>query len=70
MFRAYVTLINEIKPAGKCSHLPGSVNNAVRQMFGPVSTLRDLEPIYTKYSEGDILIVGAVYDIHTGKVNF
>ena len=69
-----VTLINEIKPAvAKCSHLPGDpVNNAVRQnVLDQVSTLRDLEPIlHKKYSDGDILIVGAVYDIHTGKVEF
>lgn len=69
-----VTLINEIKPAvAKGSHLPGDpVNNAVRQnVIDQVSTLRDLEPIlHRKYVDGEILIVGAVYDIHTGKVEF
>ena len=69
-----VTLINEIKPAvAKSSHLPGSaVNNAVRQnVLEQVKTLRDLEPILSrKYEKGEILIVGAVYDIHTGKVEF
>jgi carbonic anhydrase len=69
-----VTLINEIKPAvAKCAHLPGNaVNNAVRQnVIDQVNTLRDLEPIlHKKYSAGEILIVGAVYDIHTGKVEF
>ena len=69
-----VTLINEIKPAvAKSSHLPGSaVNNAVRQnVLEQVKTLRDLEPILSrKYEKGEILIIGAVYDIHTGKVEF
>jgi carbonic anhydrase len=69
-----VTLINEIKPAvAKCSHLPGNpVNNAVRQnVIDQVNNLRDLEPIlHKKYIDGEILIVGAVYDIHTGKVEF
>lgn len=69
-----VTLINEIKPAAaKSSHLPGDpTNNAVRQnVIDQVNALRDLEPIlHKKYVEGEILIVGAVYDIHTGKVEF
>ena len=69
-----VTLINEIKPAvAKCAHLPGNpVNNAVRQnVIDQVANLRDLEPIlHKKYVDGEILIVGAVYDIHTGKVEF
>lgn len=69
-----VTLINEIKPAvAKCAHLPGNpVNNAVRQnVVDQVASLRDLDPIlHKKYIDGEILIVGAVYDIHTGKVEF
>ncbi len=69
-----VTLINEIKPAVKKSaYLPGNaVNNAVRQnVIDQVNNLRDLDPILHKnYNAGDILIVGAVYDIHTGKVEF
>ena len=69
-----VTLINEIKPAvAKCAHLLGNaVNNAVRQnVIDQVENLRNLEPIlYKKYHDGEILIVGAVYDIHTGKVEF
>ena len=69
-----VTLINEIKPAvAKSSHLPGDpVNNAVKQnVIDQVNELRDLEPIlHKKYIDGEILIVGAVYDIHTGKVEF
>ncbi len=69
-----VALINDIKPSvAKCAHLPGDpVNNAVRQnVIDQVENLRNLEPIlYKKYKEGEILIVGAVYDIHTGKVEF
>ena len=69
-----VTLINDIKPAvAKSSHLVGDpVNNAVRQnVIDQVNVLRDLDPIlHKKYVVGEILIVGAVYDIHTGKVEF
>lgn len=69
-----VTLINEIKPAAaKSAHLPGNpVDNTVRQnVIEQVNNLRDLEPIlHKKYVDGEILIVGAVYDIHTGKVEF
>lgn len=69
-----VTLINEIKPAvAKVAYLPGDpVKNAVRQnVIDQVNHLRDLDPIlHKKYLEGEIIIVGAVYDIHTGKVEF
>ncbi|MEC3875706.1 carbonic anhydrase [Chryseobacterium salviniae] len=69
-----VTLINDIKhAAAKSSHLHGDpVNNAVRQnVIEQVNSLRDLDPIlHKKYVDGEILIVGAVYDIHTGKVEF
>ena len=69
-----VTLINDIKPAAvKSSHMHGDpVNNAVRQnVIDQVNSLRDLDPIlHKKYVDGEILIVGAVYDIHTGKVEF
>ncbi len=69
-----VTLINAIKPAvNKVAHMPGDrVNNAVRQnVIDEVNTLRELDPILHKnYLKGELLIVGAVYDIHTGKVDF
>ncbi len=69
-----VTLINEIKPAvTKSVNLAGNkLNNAVRQnVLDQVKTLRDLEPVLSrKYENAEILIVGAVYDIHTGKVEF
>jgi len=66
------TLINEIKPAAKvCKDQPGNhVANTVRQnVIEQVNKLRDLEPILAElYRTGKILIVGAVYDIATGKV--
>jgi carbonic anhydrase len=48
------------------------VQNAVRQnVIEQVNNLRELEPILAKkFADGEILIVGAVYDIHTGKVEF
>jgi carbonic anhydrase len=67
-------LINEIKPAvAKTAKMAGNpLNNAVRQnVIDQVNVLRDLDPIlHSKYSKGEILIVGAVYDVHTGKVEF
>jgi carbonic anhydrase len=69
-----VTLINDIKPAvAKSSHLVGDpVDNAVRQnVIDQVNVLRDLDPIlHKKYSDGEILIIGAIYDINSGKVEF
>lgn len=69
-----VTLINAIKPAvTKSSHLKGNaLNNAVRQnVIEQVNELRELEPVLSKrYKDGEILIVGGVYDLHTGKVEF
>lgn len=69
-----VTLINEIKPAVAKSayHAGDRVFNAVRQnVLEQVNNLRDLEPVLAKkYRDGEILIVGALYDIHTGKVEF
>ena len=69
-----VALINAIKPAvAKSSHMMGDpVNNAVRQnVLEQVNVLRELEPVLSrKFFNGEILIVGAVYDIHTGKVEF
>jgi carbonic anhydrase len=69
-----VTLINEIKPAvAKSAYFAGDkLQNAVRQnVIEQVKNLRDLEPVLSgMYQNGEILIVGAVYDIHTGKVEF
>ena len=69
-----VNLINEIKGSvAKCANMSGNpANNAVRQnVIDQVENLRNLEPILGKqYASGEIIIVGAVYDIHTGKVEF
>lgn len=69
-----VALINAIKPAvAKSANMPGDpVANAVRQnVIEQVNQLRELEPVLSrKYTASEILIVGAVYDIHTGKVEF
>ncbi len=69
-----VALINAIKPAvAKSSNMKGNpVNNAVRQnVIEQVNQLRELEPVLSrKFLKGEILIVGAVYDIHTSKVEF
>lgn len=69
-----VSLINDIKPSVvKVAQKPGNLlNNAVRQnVIDQVNSLRDLDPIlHKKYLKGEILIVGAVYDIHSGKVEF
>ncbi|MBX9785553.1 MAG: carbonic anhydrase [Chitinophagaceae bacterium] len=69
-----ITLINEIKTAvAKSSYLMGDpVNNAVRQnVIEQVNTLRGLEPVLSRnYEEGKLIIIGAVYDIHTGKIEF
>ncbi len=69
-----VTLVNSIKPAAqKAKAMPGNVlDNAVRQnVIDQVNELRDLEPVLAKqYRNGEILIVGAVYNLGTGKVEF
>lgn len=68
------TLINEIKPAAKaCKDQPGNhVANTVRQnVIEQVNKLRELEPTLAElYRTGKILIVGAVYDLSTGKVDY
>lgn len=68
-----VTLINAIKPAAELVRgLPGDiVENAVRMNVAlQVKQLRSLEPVLAKrVREGSIKIVGAVYDLETGKVS-
>jgi carbonic anhydrase len=69
-----VTLINSIKPATK--RYFGVSDNlldfAIRQnVINQVNELRELEPVLSRmYQRGEILIVGAVYDLATGKVEF
>ena len=69
-----VALINAIKPAvQKVKTMGGDIlANAVRQnVIDQVNELRDLEPVLSKmYHDGEILIVGGVYDLATGKVEF
>lgn len=69
-----VTLINRIKPATKryFGVSDNLLSYAVRQnVINQVNELRELEPLLSRmYYKGEILIVGAVYDLETGKVEF
>ena len=72
-----VTLINAIKPASliaKNAKLPEheTLNLAIRQnVIEQVELLRNLEPVLSrKFEGGEILIVGAVYNLRTGGVDF
>lgn len=69
-----VTLINRIKPAALAAeNMPGDmVENAVRQnVINQVEELRQLESVLSRaYAEGKLLIVGAVYSLESGKVEF
>ena len=72
-----VTLINAIKPASlvaKNANLPEdeSLDLAIKEnVLEQVKLLRGLEPVLSRrFASGDVLIVGAVYDLNTGKVNF
>jgi carbonic anhydrase len=69
-----VTLINAIKPAAQLAKtLTGDeVENAVKiNVAMQVQQLENLEPVLTKGVQSGVLkIVGAVYDLETGKVTF
>jgi carbonic anhydrase len=69
-----VTLINAIKPAAiQANKLPGdTLENAVRQnVINQVGVLRQLESVLSRaYEKGDLLIVGAVYNLTSGRVEF
>ncbi|WP_297337597.1 carbonic anhydrase [Algoriphagus sp.] len=72
-----VTLINAIKPASlraKSANLSpdDALDFAVREnVIEQVNMLRNLEPVLSRKSEnGEVLIVGAVYDLASGYVNF
>lgn len=72
-----VTLINAIKPASlraKAKNLAGkeALSFAVREnVIEQVNMLRNLEPVLSRKAEsGEIIIVGAVYDLESGYVNF
>ncbi|XDD48424.1 carbonic anhydrase [Leptospira sp. WS39.C2] len=69
-----ITLTNAIKPAAeKVKQMDGDfLDNAVKANVAfQVNSLRKLDPILSKYyNKGQLHIVGAVYDLETGKVNF
>ncbi len=69
-----ITLINAIKPAAELAlRLPGNqINNAVKiNVAMQVNQLKKLEPVLAKaIRNGDIKIVGAVYELESGIVTF
>jgi carbonic anhydrase len=69
-----VTLINAIKPAAEEAHKHNGdvVEIAVRiNVAMQVQQLQKLEPVLSKaVQKGELEIVGAVYDLETGKVEF
>ncbi|MCY7290821.1 MAG: carbonic anhydrase [Ferruginibacter sp.] len=69
-----VTLINAIKPAAQLAKLQtgDELENAVKiNVAMQVQQLENLEPVLTKgIRSGALKIVGAVYDLETGKVTF
>lgn len=72
-----VTLINAIKPASLYakSHADGEkeeLDLAIRQnVVEQVELLRGLEPVLSRrFEAGEVLIVGAVYNLETGEVIF
>jgi carbonic anhydrase len=70
-----VTLINEIKPAAiEAEKKPEGekLDHAVRRnVVHQVERLRKLESVLSRaYDQGELLIVGAVYDLRTGRVEF
>jgi carbonic anhydrase len=69
-----VTLINAIKPAAaKVKNMPGDpVENAIKENVRmEVAQLRELEPVLAKrVREGSIKIVGGVYNLETGTVEW
>ena len=69
-----VSLINAIKPAAKLAkHQHGDeIENAVKiNVAMQVEQLKNLEPVLTKSTkDNSTMVVGAVYDLKTGKVEF
>ncbi|KAB1157645.1 carbonic anhydrase [Flavobacterium luteum] len=69
-----VTLINAIKPAAQLAktHDGDQIENAVKiNVAMQVQQLQNMEPVLTKaVVSGDTKIVGAVYDLASGKVEF
>ena len=70
-----VTLINAIKPAVEKARSTSHTNlldGAIREnIIMQVNQLKGLEPVLAKrMREGSIKIIGALYDLKTGKVEF
>jgi len=70
-----ITLINAIKPAVEKAKLHGTTNildQAIRENIKmEVEQLKNLEPVLAKrVREGSIKIIGALYDLDSGKVEF
>jgi len=69
-----VTLINAIKPAAQLAktQIGDEIENAVRiNVAMQVQQLQNMEPVLTKAVQSkETQIVGAVYDLETGKVEF
>ncbi len=69
-----ITLINSIKPAAEEAKKHGGdqMENAVKiNVAMQVEQLKNLEPILTKsVKNNDLKIIGAVYDLETGKVEY
>lgn len=70
-----VTLINAIKPAveeAKEKHPHDLVNASIQENVRmQVDQLKKLEPVLARrVREGSLMIVGAVYDLNTGRVEF
>lgn len=69
-----VSLINAIKPAALAVEGMGDnqIEMAVKQnVINQVEELRRLEAVLSRgYQKGDLLIVGAIYDLPTGNIEF
>ncbi len=72
-----VTLINAIKPASLYVKEQGhtgdhALDGAIRRnVLEQVELLRGLEPVLSRrFAKGEVLIVGAVYNLQTGHVEF
>ncbi|NJK82713.1 MAG: carbonic anhydrase [Saprospiraceae bacterium] len=72
-----ITLINAIKPASiaakqKTDNPEEALDIAIREnVLRQVELLRGLEPVLSnQYKDGKVIIVGAVYNLHSGEVEF
>lgn len=72
-----VTLINAIKPASlyakkNANSKEKTIDLAIRKnVLEQVELLRGLEPVLSRrFEKGEVLIVGAVYNLHSGAVEF